>query len=70
MAQVTGRAVPSSSAVPAVGTPAWCDAHGHPQTDCIHGCRPPDVSWSCPLLHECTDAADPFYQCKCHWVML
>jgi hypothetical protein len=71
MAQVAGRVVVASPpAVPARGTVAWLAAHGHPQTACIHGCKPPAVLWDCPLVHECDDDADPYYLCSCHWALL
>ena len=57
-------------AVPQHGSPGWLAAHGHPPAVCVYGCHPPDVSWTCPLVHECDDAADPYYLCSCHWALL
>ena len=53
---------PSPSVVPEMGSPRWLAAHGHPQSTCIHGCRPPAVSWSCPLISECCNDG-----CNCHY---
>jgi hypothetical protein len=51
-----------ASAVPAMGSAEWLDAHGHPRGTCIHGCRPPAVSWDCLLVQECTNDG-----CNCHY---
>jgi hypothetical protein len=62
MAYEADDQVPSAGTAPALGTPAWCDAHGHPRAPCDYGCEPPVVSWNCPTLRECDNDF-----CRCHY---
>ncbi len=63
MASVVGpAATPSSAPLPTMGSPGWLAAHRHPVGVCIHGCRPPAVSWDCPMVRECTNDG-----CNCHY---
>jgi hypothetical protein len=62
MASVVGPAQIAGTPLPARGSLGWLAAHGHPAGVCSYGCRPPAVSWDCPLVQECANDG-----CNCHY---